>query len=80
MSSFLVARNQYATASLATPMGIYLSTTQAHIDIKRFLSRIGLSISDSSARSAIETMTERFLSSLRTEIASAHELREVNHV
>jgi hypothetical protein len=72
MSTFLLTRNQYASGPIAHAMGIYLAATQAHIDVKRLLSRVGLSISDTSAHAALRSMTQSSLSSLRETISNAH--------
>ena len=72
MSTFLLTRNQYASGPIAHAMGIYLAATQAHIDVKRLLSRVGLSISDTSAHAALRSMTQSSLSSLKETISNAH--------
>ncbi|KAL0056573.1 hypothetical protein AAF712_016822 [Marasmius tenuissimus] len=56
-NSFIVGHNQFVNGYLSLPMGIQLFSLQAHSDIKHFLCRIGLSVSDSTTRKCLDYMT-----------------------
>jgi hypothetical protein len=75
----MLTRNQYANGSLALPMGIHLFATKAHTDTKRILSRLGLSVSDSTVRHALRSMTEAERRELEQSIALSEAQGEVNH-
>jgi hypothetical protein len=70
----LLTRNQYANGALAVAMGVHLFAVKAHTDTKRILCRIGLSISDTSARRALESMASNALSTLQRSVASSDDL------
>jgi hypothetical protein len=55
-------------------MGIHLFAVKAHTDTKRILCRIGLSISDMSARRALESMAGSALSTLQQSVTSSDNL------
>ncbi|KAF9002660.1 hypothetical protein BDZ89DRAFT_926566, partial [Hymenopellis radicata] len=58
ITSFVMSRNRFANGYLAFPLGIWLFACRAHIDIKRALSRMGLSISDTTVRTALAAMSD----------------------
>ncbi|KAF9010904.1 hypothetical protein BDZ89DRAFT_1226378 [Hymenopellis radicata] len=57
ISAFVMSRNKFANGYLAVPLGIWLWACRAHVDIKRALSRMGLSISDTTVRDALVSMS-----------------------
>ncbi|KAF8193976.1 hypothetical protein K438DRAFT_2130586 [Mycena galopus ATCC 62051] len=77
INSFIVSRNQYASGELALPLGIWLFACQAHVDVKRVFCRFGFSVSDSTARNALNSMTESSLNKLREDVQDATEKGEV---
>ncbi|KAJ7167104.1 hypothetical protein C8R46DRAFT_1163398 [Mycena filopes] len=77
ISSFITARNQQASGDLALPLGLWLFVCQAHIDIKRVLCRFGYSVSDSTARRALDTVTDSDLARLRADVQAAMAQQEV---
>ncbi|KAJ7155664.1 hypothetical protein C8R46DRAFT_910243 [Mycena filopes] len=77
ISSFITARNQQASGDLALPLGLWLFVCQAHIDIKRVLCRFGYSVSDSTARRALDTVTDSDLARLRADVQAATAQQEV---
>jgi hypothetical protein len=46
ISSFVLARNRYASGYLAMPLGALHFACQSHIDLKRSLSRFGSIVGD----------------------------------
>ncbi|KAJ7939559.1 hypothetical protein B0H13DRAFT_2300240 [Mycena leptocephala] len=70
ISSFITSRNQYASGDLGLPIGIWLFACQAHVDIKRVLCRLGYSVSDSTARNALNTLTDSSLNDLKSKTTS----------
>ncbi|KAJ7824426.1 hypothetical protein B0H13DRAFT_1658521 [Mycena leptocephala] len=77
ISSFITSRNQYASGDLGLPLGLWLFACQAHIDIKRLLCRFGYSLSDSTARNALNTLTDSSLNDLKKQVRDATERGEV---
>ncbi|KAK6987804.1 hypothetical protein R3P38DRAFT_2574293 [Favolaschia claudopus] len=73
ISSFLVSRNQYASGDLALPLGIWLFSTQAHVDIKRVFSRLGYAVSDPTARAALNSLTDSDMNTLHASVGDAME-------
>ncbi|EDR00804.1 uncharacterized protein LACBIDRAFT_312994 [Laccaria bicolor S238N-H82] len=65
ISSFLLARNHFATGDLAMALGIWHFAIKSHIDVKRVYSRFGNIVSDSTVHKALDTMTGSSLSILR---------------
>ncbi|KAJ8090936.1 hypothetical protein PM082_024860 [Marasmius tenuissimus] len=68
ISAFVSARNQYANGHFAAVAGIWHIACKSHIDVKRLYSRMGLSIHDTSAREALETLADDALRKLRDEV------------
>ncbi|KAF8216823.1 hypothetical protein K438DRAFT_1559418, partial [Mycena galopus ATCC 62051] len=64
ISSFIVSRNQYASGEFALPLGIWLFACQAHVDVKHIFCRFGFSVSNSTARNTLNSMTESSLNKL----------------
>ncbi|KAJ6478884.1 hypothetical protein C8R45DRAFT_1076622 [Mycena sanguinolenta] len=71
ISSFILSRNQYASGELGLPLGLWLFACQAHVDVKRVFCRFGFSVSDSTARNALNSMTESSLTKLRQNVQEA---------
>ncbi|KAJ6505313.1 hypothetical protein C8R45DRAFT_894591 [Mycena sanguinolenta] len=77
ISSFIVSRNQYASGELGLPLGIWLFACQAHVDVKRVFCHFGFSVSDSTGRNALNSMTESSLNKLRKDVEEATQQGEV---
>jgi hypothetical protein len=71
ISSFITSRNRYASGDLGLPLGIWLFACQAHIDVKRVFCRFGYSVSDSTARNALTTLTDASLNALKEAVRDA---------
>ncbi|KAF8184385.1 hypothetical protein K438DRAFT_1544545, partial [Mycena galopus ATCC 62051] len=71
VASFILSRHQYANRDLALPLGVWLFACQAHVDVKRVFSRFGFSVSDTTARHAIVSMTGGDMTALCVTIAEA---------
>ncbi|KAF8212894.1 hypothetical protein K438DRAFT_2167933 [Mycena galopus ATCC 62051] len=71
VASFILSHHQYANRDLALPLGIWLFACQAHVDVKRVFSRFGFSVSDTTARHAIVSMTGGDMTALCVMIAEA---------
>ncbi|KAJ7697655.1 hypothetical protein B0H17DRAFT_1130259 [Mycena rosella] len=76
ISSFIASRNRYASGDLALPLGLWLFACQAHVDVKRVFCRFGYSVSDSTARNALNSLTESSLENLRAQVRDAIERGE----
>ncbi|KAF8168605.1 hypothetical protein K438DRAFT_2064437 [Mycena galopus ATCC 62051] len=76
ISSFIVCRNQYASGDLALGLGLWLFACQAHVDIKRVFCRFGFSVSDSTARLALNSMTDSDAEKMQTKVRDATEQGE----
>ncbi|KAJ7686003.1 hypothetical protein B0H17DRAFT_1204550 [Mycena rosella] len=55
--SFIVSRNRYANGDLAMILGVWHFACKSHIDVKRVYCRLGGSVSDSTARDALVSIT-----------------------
>ncbi|KAF7371822.1 hypothetical protein MVEN_00038900 [Mycena venus] len=71
ISSFITSQNQYASRDLGLPLGIWLFTCQAHVDVKRVFCRFGYSASDSTVRAALNTLTDASPNELKKKIRAA---------
>ncbi|KAJ7693162.1 hypothetical protein B0H17DRAFT_933197, partial [Mycena rosella] len=71
ISSFITSRNQYASGDLGLPLGIWLFACQAHVDVERVFCRFGYSVSDSTARAALNTLTDASLNDLKKQVRDA---------
>ncbi|KAJ7671170.1 hypothetical protein B0H14DRAFT_2203185, partial [Mycena olivaceomarginata] len=71
IASFIISRNRYANGHLAVILGVWLFACKAHIDVKRVFCRFGYSISDTTARNALNSMTAASRDDLRTDIMTA---------
>ncbi|KAF9011472.1 hypothetical protein BDZ89DRAFT_964051 [Hymenopellis radicata] len=76
ISSFVLARNKAANGYLGMIMGVWMFSCKAHIDLKRVYSRLAISVSDTTARNALNALGEHSLSTLRTLVAEHLERRE----
>jgi hypothetical protein len=72
-----LSRNQYASGDLGLPLGLWLFTCQAHVDVKRVLCRFGYSVSESTARNALNSLTNVDLSVLQEQVRDATARGEV---
>ncbi|KAF8143043.1 hypothetical protein K438DRAFT_2111093, partial [Mycena galopus ATCC 62051] len=71
IASFILCRNRYANGDLAMALGIWLFACQAHVDVKRVFCRFGYSVSDTTARHALISMTGADMTALCIKIAEA---------
>ncbi|KAJ7023352.1 hypothetical protein C8F04DRAFT_1048051 [Mycena alexandri] len=71
IASFIISRNRYANGDLAMALGVWHFACKSHIDVKRVYCRFGSSVSDTTARNALNAMSEADLVALRAEIAEA---------
>ncbi|KAJ7876307.1 hypothetical protein B0H14DRAFT_3130444, partial [Mycena olivaceomarginata] len=78
ISSFITSRNRYASGDLGLPLGLWLFACQAHVDVKRVLCRFGYSISESTARNALNSLTGADLSALQEQVQDATARGEVD--
>ncbi|KAJ7832573.1 hypothetical protein B0H14DRAFT_3142868, partial [Mycena olivaceomarginata] len=78
ISSFITSRNRYASGDLGLPLGLWLFACQAHVDVKRVLCRFGYSVSDSTARNALNSLTGADLSALQEQVRDATARGEVD--
>lgn len=77
ISSFVLARNRYASGYLAMPLSAFHFACQSHIDVKRTLSRFGSIVGDTTTRANLRSMTESSLKLLKHNVASARTKGEV---
>ncbi|KAJ7845025.1 hypothetical protein B0H14DRAFT_2584918 [Mycena olivaceomarginata] len=68
ISSFILSRNQ-----LGLPLGLWLFACQAHVDVKRVFCRFGYSVSDSTSRKALNSMTDSSMNHLQEKVRDATE-------
>ncbi|KAJ7308761.1 hypothetical protein DFH08DRAFT_927373 [Mycena albidolilacea] len=73
ISSFILSRNQYASGELGLPLGLWLFACQAHVNIKRVFCRFGYSVSDSTSRKALNSMTDSSMNHLQEKVRDATE-------
>ncbi|KAJ7696824.1 hypothetical protein B0H17DRAFT_1130828 [Mycena rosella] len=71
IGSFITSRNRYTNSDLGLPLGLWLFAFQAHTDIKHILCRFGYSVSDSTARHTLNTLTESSLNDLKAKVRDA---------
>ncbi|KAF7293112.1 hypothetical protein MKEN_01468500 [Mycena kentingensis (nom. inval.)] len=68
ISALTLSRNRYAGGYLALPLAIWLFACKAHVDLKRVLSRFGLSVHDTTARLGLDSLTASGLEVLLADI------------
>ncbi|KAJ7808146.1 hypothetical protein B0H14DRAFT_2525469 [Mycena olivaceomarginata] len=73
ISSFILSRNQYASGELGLPLGLWLFACQAHVDVRRVFCRFGYSVSDSTSRKALNSMTDSSMNHLQEKVRDATE-------
>ncbi|KAJ7878115.1 hypothetical protein B0H14DRAFT_2567380 [Mycena olivaceomarginata] len=61
----------FANGHLAVILGVWLFACKAHIDVKRVFCQLGYSVSDTTSRNALNSMTVAGLGDLRTDITTA---------
>ncbi|KAJ7138817.1 hypothetical protein C8R46DRAFT_1320848 [Mycena filopes] len=71
IASFILSRNRYANGDLAMTLGVWHFACKAHVDLKRVYCRFGYAVSDTTARNALNSMSDAALKALREEIAEA---------
>ncbi|KAJ7581804.1 hypothetical protein C8J56DRAFT_832711, partial [Mycena floridula] len=71
ISSFILSRIRYANGYMAVAFGIWLFSCHSHIDAKRILCRIRMSISDSAVRDALYSMARSGKESMQERIRVA---------
>ncbi|KAJ6572387.1 hypothetical protein DFH09DRAFT_1277375 [Mycena vulgaris] len=78
MASFIISRNRYANGHLAMVLGVWLFACKAHIDIKRVFCRFSYSVSDTTVRNALNSMTTASLEELRAVVKAATDRGETD--
>ncbi|KAJ7853987.1 hypothetical protein B0H14DRAFT_2202133, partial [Mycena olivaceomarginata] len=76
IASFIISRNRYANGDLAMALGVWLFACKSHVDVKRVYSRFRYSVSDTTARNALVSMTESSFVELRADVKDATERGE----
>ncbi|KAJ6584402.1 hypothetical protein B0H19DRAFT_896078, partial [Mycena capillaripes] len=71
IASFILSRNRYANGDLAMVLGLWHFACKSHVDVKRVFCRFGYGVSDTTARNALDTMTDASLHELREKIKDA---------
>ncbi|KAJ7190106.1 hypothetical protein GGX14DRAFT_382544 [Mycena pura] len=71
ISSFVIARNKFANAYWALPMGVFLFASKAQSDVKRIFCRIGLAVADTTVRRALAALTQSREMNMQRETAAA---------
>ncbi|KAJ7923991.1 hypothetical protein B0H13DRAFT_2399024 [Mycena leptocephala] len=71
LSAFIVSRNPYASGDLALPLGIWHFACKSHVDVKRVYCRFGSTISDRTARKALNSMSATSLANLQHNVRDA---------
>ncbi|KAJ7716863.1 hypothetical protein B0H16DRAFT_1338536, partial [Mycena metata] len=79
IASFIVSRNRYANGDLALILGIWQFAVKAHVDLKRVYSRFGYSVSDTTSRNALNTMSTAGFVELKETVQEATESGETKH-
>ncbi|KAJ7691362.1 hypothetical protein B0H17DRAFT_935216 [Mycena rosella] len=79
ISPFLISRNSFASGDLALPLGIWHFACKSHVDVKRVYCRFGSTVSDTTARNALNSMSAADLSELRERVRDATERGEADH-
>ncbi|PPQ87647.1 hypothetical protein CVT25_011485 [Psilocybe cyanescens] len=71
ISSFVLARNRYASGDLAMALGVWHFAAKLHVDVKRVYSRFGNIVSDTTVRKALNSLTGSSLAALRASVKDA---------
>ncbi|KAJ7266414.1 hypothetical protein B0H12DRAFT_1010765 [Mycena haematopus] len=71
LSSFVISRNSYASGNLALPLGIWQFACLTHVDVKRVYTRFGSTVSDSTVRKALSSMSAADMSALKLSVQDA---------
>ncbi|PBK64863.1 hypothetical protein ARMSODRAFT_892428 [Armillaria solidipes] len=69
ISSFVMCRNKYANGYMALVMGVWNFACKSHIDLKRVYCRLGLIVSDTTVRKALNSLTEDGRNTLQHSVA-----------
>ncbi|KAF8139550.1 hypothetical protein K438DRAFT_1920852 [Mycena galopus ATCC 62051] len=79
LSSFILGRNPYATGHMALLLGIWHFVCKSHVDLKRAYSRFGNIVADTTARTALKSITAADGEEMRAETADANSRGETEH-
>ncbi|KAJ7776977.1 hypothetical protein DFH07DRAFT_865690 [Mycena maculata] len=79
LASFIVSRNRYACGDLAMILGVWHFAVKSHVDVKRVYCRLGSSVSDTTARDALSSITIAGFIKLRAEVQDALERGQTEH-
>ncbi|KAK7028578.1 hypothetical protein R3P38DRAFT_2525871 [Favolaschia claudopus] len=77
ISSFILARNRYASGYLALPLAVWQFACKSHVDEKRIFSRFGLTVHDTTARACLDSLTDTGLEKMCQSIAEGIERGEM---
>ncbi|KAJ7731018.1 hypothetical protein B0H16DRAFT_1893426 [Mycena metata] len=74
IASFIVSRNRYANGDLAMILGIWHFACKSHVDLKRVYCRLASTVSDTTSRDALVSVTAANFTALqlKTRAATAH--------
>lgn len=67
----MLSRNAYASGDLALPLGIWHFACKSHVDVKRVYTRFGSTVSDSTARKALNSTTAASMRELQADVSDA---------
>ncbi|KAJ6449997.1 hypothetical protein C8R45DRAFT_1128523 [Mycena sanguinolenta] len=79
ISSFIVCQNSYANGDMAMLLGIWHFVCKSHVDVKRVYCRFGNTVADTTARTALKSMTAADLKLMRAETEDANSRGETVH-
>ncbi|THU81361.1 hypothetical protein K435DRAFT_693751 [Dendrothele bispora CBS 962.96] len=79
LSSFSMARNQYANGYWAMQNGIWHIACQSHVDVRRIDCHKGGSVHNTTARKALETIANDSLNQLRQDIQNGLNASEMRY-
>ncbi|KAJ7692758.1 hypothetical protein B0H17DRAFT_933727, partial [Mycena rosella] len=79
LSSFILAQNPYANGDMAMLLGIGHFVCKYHVDVKRVYCRFGNTVADSTARAALQSMTDASMAEMLAETEEASSRDEVEH-
>ncbi|THU77523.1 hypothetical protein K435DRAFT_877734 [Dendrothele bispora CBS 962.96] len=79
LSSFVMARNQYANGYWALQNGIWHIACQSHVDVKRVECLKGISVHDTTARRALVTVADDSLAKLQKNLMEGVKVSEMRY-
>ncbi|KAJ7027286.1 hypothetical protein C8F04DRAFT_1212422 [Mycena alexandri] len=71
IASFIVSRNRYANGDLAMILGIWHFACKSHVDLKRVYCRLASTVSDTTSRDALVSVTAANFTALQSKTKAA---------